>query len=322
MMKNIFRHLLAAACLFSTAALPQAFPSKPVRMIITFPPGGPTDIAARLIAAKTGEGLGQPVLPDNRAGASGVIAAEVAARAAPDGYTILLSPVSSHLIPFFIAKKHPFHPVNDFTLICNATESSSGVVVNSSLPVHNLKDLIDLAKREPGKLTYSSAGVGTLFHLTGEIFNQTAGVNMVHIPYKGAAQALTDLSSGQISVTFSILAPVLAHVRSGKVRLIAILEQQRNTALPDVPSVTETLPGFQKLGGGLGFYGPAGLPRPIVQRLNAEISKAIFAPDVRAKLEEFGFRVTASTPEEFVALMKTEFETYGRAVKLAGLKPE
>ena len=321
-MKHAVRLLLAAACLFPAAALPQTYPSKPVRMIITFPPGGPTDIAARLIASKTGEGLGQPVLPDNRAGASGVIAAEVAARAAPDGYTILLTPVSSHLIPFFIAKSHPYHPIRDFTLICNATESSSGIVVNSALPVKNLKDLIDLAKREPGKLTYSSAGVGTLFHLTGELFKQTAGVDMMHIPYKGAALALTDLASGQISVTFSILAPVLSHVRSGKVRLIAIMESARNAALPDVPTVTETLPGFQKLGGGLGFFGPAGLPRPIVQRLNAEIVKAIFAPEVRAKLEGFGFRVSASTPEAFTVLMNNEFETYARAVKLAGLKSE
>jgi len=144
----------------------------------------------------------------------------------------------------------------------------------------------------------------------------------MHIPYKGAALALTDLASGQISVTFSILAPVLSHVRSGKVRLIAIMESARNAALPDVPTVTETMPGFQKLGGGLGFFGPAGLPRPIVQRLNAEIVKAIFAPEVRAKLEDFGFRVSASTPEEFTVLMNNEFETYGRAVKLAGLKSE
>jgi len=321
-MKLTTRLLFAAACFSPLAALPQAYPSKPVRMIITFPPGGPTDIAARLIAAKTGEGLGQPVLPDNRAGASGVIAAEVAARAAPDGHTILLTPVSSHLIPFFIAKSHPYHPVRDFTLICNATESSSGIVVNSALPVHTLRELIDLAKREPGKLTYSSAGIGTLFHLTGELFKQAAGVDMVHIPYKGAAQALTDLASGQISVTFSILAPVLSQVRTGKLRLIAILETARNAALPDVQAVTETLPGFQKLGGGLGFFGPAGLPRPIVQRLNAEIGKAIFAPEVRAKLEDFGFRVSVSTPEEFTALMNTEFENFGRAVKAAGLKPE
>ncbi len=314
--------LLAAASLCPAFAIAQAYPAKPVRMIITFPPGGPTDIAARLIAAKTGEGLGQPVLPDNRAGASGVIAAEVAARAAPDGYTMLLTPISSHLIPFFIAKKHPFHPVNDFTLICNATESSSGVVVNSAMPVHSLKDLIDLAKREPGKLTYSSAGIGTLFHLTGELFKQAAGVDMVHIPYKGAAQALTDLASGQISVTFSILAPVLSHVRTGKVRLIAIMEGARNASHPDVATVAETLPGFQKLGGGLGFFGPAGLPRPIVQRLNAEISKAVFDPEVRAKLEGFGFRVTTSTPEEFAALMKTEFQTYANAVKVAGLRQE
>ena len=321
-MRTTAQLLLLIACLFPIAALSQAYPAKPVRMIITFPPGGPTDIAARLIAAKTGEGLGQPVLPDNRAGASGVIAAEVAARAAPDGYTLLLTPVSSHLIPFFIAKNHPYHPVNDFTLICNATESSSGIVVNSALPVSNLRELIDLAKRDPGKLTYSSAGVGTLFHLTGELFKQTAGVDMVHIPYKGAAQALADLASGQISVTFSILAPVLSHVRSGKVRLLAIMESARNTSLPDVPTVNETLPGFQKLGGGLGFFGPAGLPRPIVQRLNTEIVKAIYAPEVRSKLEDFGFRVSAGTPEEFAALMKAEYETYARAVKLAGLKQE
>ncbi len=189
-------------------------------------------------------------------------------------------------------------------------------------PVRTLRDLIDLAKREPGKLTYSSAGVGTLFHLTGELFKQSAGVDLVHIPYKGAAQALTDLASGQISVTFSTIAPMVPHIRTGKVRLIAALESARNASLPDAPTVAETFPGFQKLGGGLGFLGPSGLPRPIVQRLNAEIARAIFAPEVKAKIEDFGFRATASTPEEFNTLMKSEFETYGRAVKLAGLKQE
>jgi tripartite-type tricarboxylate transporter receptor subunit TctC len=307
---------------FSAGAFAQAYPSKPVRLVIAFPPGGPTDIAARLVAGKTGEGLGQPVIADNRVGGSGVIAADLVAKSAPDGYTLLLTPVSSHLTVAFVSKSLPYDAIRDFTPIVSATESIAGLVVANGVPARSLADLIDLAKRQPGKLTYSSAGIGTLFHLTGEMFKQAAGVDLVHVPYKGAAQALVDLSSGQISMTFSILAPVMPYVRSGKVRLIAVLDSARVPSLPDVPTMAETLPNMQRLEGGLGFFGPAGLPRPIVQRVNAEISKAVFAPDVKAKLEEFGFRVIASTPEEFVASLARAHDSYGRAVKLAGLKPE
>jgi tripartite-type tricarboxylate transporter receptor subunit TctC len=316
---------LAAALLSLAIALPalgQSYPTKPVRLVITFPPGGPTDIAARLVAGKTGEGLGQPVIADNRAGGSGVIAADLVAKSPPDGYTLLLTPVSSFLTVAFVSKGLPYDVTRDFTPIVNATESIAGLVVANNVPARTLPELLALARKEPGKLTYSSAGIGTLFHLTGEMFKQAAGVDVVHVPYKGAAQALVDLSSGQISMTFSILAPVMSYVRSGKMRLIAVIDSQRVPSFPDVPTLSETLPNMQRLEGGLGFFGPAGLPRPVVQRVGAEIGKAVFAPEVKAKLEEFGFRVTVSTPEEFVASFARAHETYSRAVKLAGVKPE
>jgi tripartite-type tricarboxylate transporter receptor subunit TctC len=293
-----------------------------VRLVISFPPGGPTDIAARLIAGKLGEGLGQSVVTDNRAGAGGIIAADAVAKAAPDGYTLLLNPLSTHFISAFVSKSLPYDAVRDFTPIASATDSIAGIAIANTVPARTLAELVDLARREPGKLTYSSAGIGTLFHLTGEMFKQAAGVDLVHVPYKGAAPALVDLASGQISVTFSILAPVMPYVRSGKVRLLAVIDSARNPALPEVPTASEVVPGFHKLEGGLGFFGPAGLPRAIVQRVSAEIAKAVFAPDAKAKLEEFGFRVSAIGPEEFAVAFARAADTYGRAVKLAGLKAE
>ena len=313
---------LFALVLAAPPADAQSYPAKPVRLIIPFPAGGPTDLAARLIATRMGEGLGQAVITDNRAGASGTLGADAVAKAAPDGYTLLLTPVSSHFIASFVTPNLPYDPIRDFTPICNATDASTGIAVTSSLPVKTLPDLIALARREPGKLSYSSAGVGSLFHLTGAMFNQAAGVEVVHVPYKGAAQALVDLASGQISVTFSVLAPMLPYIKTGKIRLIAVMDEARYPGFPDVAAASETLPGFRKLEGGLAFLGPAGLPRPVVQKVNAEIAKAVFAPDVKARLEESGFRVSASTPEELATVLKTAQQTYGNAVKLAGVKPE
>ncbi|MCC6474769.1 MAG: tripartite tricarboxylate transporter substrate binding protein [Burkholderiales bacterium] len=321
-MPRLVTGLLLAVVLHPLAALAQAYPARPVHLIISFPPGGPTDIAARLIATKASEGLGQPLLVDNRAGGGGTIAAAAVVKAAPDGYTLLLTPVSTHFISYFVLRAKPYDPIADFTPICSATDGSTGIAVTNALPVKSIPELIDLAKREPGKLTYSSAGIGTLFHLTGELFKQAAGVNILHVPYKGAGQALVDLQSGQISMTFSILAPLVTYVRSGKVRLIAVMDEARYRGYPDVPTVAETLPGFKKLGGSLGFFGPAGLPRPIVQRANAEIARAVLAPEVRPKLEDFGFRVFASTPEEFAASLKTSYEVFEKAVRGAGIKPD
>lgn len=321
-MRLLLTGLLLALAVHPLVGLSQAYPSKPVRLVITFPPGGPTDFAARLIATRMGEGLGQPLVVENRAGGGGTIGANAVTKAAPDGHTLLLTPISTHLISYFVLKSQPYDPIRDFTPICNATDASTGIAVSNSVPAASLRELINLAKREPGKLTYSSAGIGTLFHLTGEMFKQSAGVDLVHVPYKGVAQALVDLSSGQISVTFSVLAPMLPYARAGKIRIVAVMDAARYPGLPDVPTVSETLPSFKKLEGGLGFFGPAGMPRPIVQRVNAEIVKAVHAPDVRTKLEESGFRPSASTPEEFALTLKNGLEVFGQAVRLAGVKPD
>ena len=306
----------------ASVAVAQGFPSKPVRMIVPFPAGGSADITARLVAAKLAERLGQPVIVDNRVGASGIIGSELVAKAPPDGYTLLFTTTSTHLTAAFLNKNLPYHPSKDFTPISVVAESATGLVVAPSLPVHSVRELVEFAKRNPGKLTYSSAGIGSSFHLTGELFRQAAGIDIVHVPYKGAAQALNDLMSGTISMTFSALASQMPFVKSGKVRLLAVLESERFSALPDVPSVRESLPNFERPDAWMGLFGPAGLPAAVLQRLNADLVFAVRTQEIRAKFMESGFTPLGNTPEEFAALIRRGFDTYGKAVKAAGLKAE
>jgi tripartite-type tricarboxylate transporter receptor subunit TctC len=317
-----FARFLAAALLFAPAvAFTQAFPSKPIRMVIPFPPGG-VDITGRLLAGKMAELIGQPVVVDNRGGANGIIGSEIVKNAPPDGYTILLTTPSTHITAVYLQKGVPYDPVKDFTPISAALEPVSLLVVNPSVQAATVQELVQLAKKNPGKLSYSSSGIGSVFHLTGEALKEAAGIDLLHVPYKGTGPSLADVIAGRIDVTFSALSSTRPHIKSGKLRALAVAEPARYSGLPDVPTITEGVPGFEKPSTWFGFFGPAGMQRPVVQRLNAELVKTAQSPDLRPKLDESGFSIIASSPEEFAAMMKKGLEVYGRIVKLVGLKPE
>jgi tripartite-type tricarboxylate transporter receptor subunit TctC len=321
-----FRALLAlsvlpASLLGAGVAVAQGFPSKPIRMIVPFPPGG-VDTTGRLLAQKMTENLGQAVVLENRGGANGMIGSAEVARAAPDGYTMLMTTPSTHITAVFLSKNVPFDPVKDFTPICMAVEPVTVLVVNSTVKANNVKELVDLARRNPGKLSYASSGIGSAFHLMGELFKTTANIDVLHVPYKGTGPMLSDVVAGRIDMTFVALNSALVQEKSGKLKILAVAEGARYARMPDLPSAMETVAGFEKPPSWFGFFGPAAMPKPIVDRLNAEIIKAVNAPDVRAKLDEGGFAIHNSTPEQFAAAMKKGFEQYGNAVRIAGVKPE
>ncbi len=303
--------------------LAQAYPAKPVRVVVPFP-GGPSGIDQGLRTAqqKIAEFFGQPLVIDNRSGANGTIGSENVARAAPDGYTLLFTTPSTHVTAVFITKDLPYDPVKDFTPITAALEPVTGLVAAPTVPVGSVKELIEYARRNPGKLSYASSGIGSVFHLTGELFKQTAGVDILHVPYKGTQQALTDTMSGQNSLTLSAISPVIPLARSGKLKLLAVLEARRFALLPDVPTVGEALPGFEKPASWFGFFGPAGLPQPIVTRIQADVVRGFSVPEVRSRLEEMGLVVIGSTPTEFSSMLRKGYEVYGRAARAAGIKPE
>ena len=240
---------------------------------------------ARLVAAKLSESLGQTVIVDNRSGANGMIGSTIVAHAAPDGYTLLAATPASHVTAVHLMKNLPFDPVKDFTPIMAAVEPVTALVVNAELPVNSVQELIAYAKANPGKLSYGSSGVGSVFHLTGELFNRTAGVDIVHVPYRGVTQPMQDTAAGTIQLLHISLSSARGALASGKAKVLAILEPQRYAKMPDVPSLTEIVPAFRKPSTWFGFFGPAKMPPDIVARLNAEMRKAITAPDVRAKLE-------------------------------------
>ncbi len=312
-----------AFCVMSPLpVLSQAYPTKPVRVVVPYPPGGAPDLVTRLIAQKISVPLGQSVVVENRAGASSIIGAENVARSAPDGYSILLGTTTTHVTNMLLIKKLPYDAFKDFTPISAVLEPITSLVVHPSLPANSVLELIEYARRNPGKISYSSTGVGSVFHLAGEIFNLVAGVDMVHVPYKGAVPALVDNIAGRIDVSYAALGNVLPHVRAGKLKMLAVLEGTRVASLPEVPTVKESVPSFEKPSGWYAFFGPAGLPLPIVSRLNAEIVKVLHTPDVRSGLEANAQLVIASSPAELAALMKRTYETFVKAIEVAGLKPE
>jgi tripartite-type tricarboxylate transporter receptor subunit TctC len=308
--------------LVPVASRAQTYPTKPIRLVVPFPAAGAADLNARLIGGKMAERLGQSLVIDNRVGAGGVIGSEVVAKAAPDGYTLLYTTPSTHLALVYLSKNLPYDPVRDFTPIGTATESFAGVVANMSVPASNMGELIEYARRNPGKLTYSSAGVGTEFHLTGELLKRAANVDILHVPYKGAAQAMTDLIGGQISITLATLPSQLPAIKSGKIKLLGILNATRYPGYPDVPTVGEAVPGFEKLASWTGMFGPAALPRPVLQRLSGSLAEAVNSADVRDKLQETGQRGMVIPPEEFSVFIRKGLEAYAKAIQLTGLKAE
>jgi tripartite-type tricarboxylate transporter receptor subunit TctC len=322
LLRTLFCAALAAGFAAPLVAAAQAYPAKAIRIVMPFPPGSSVDSVSRLIAQKMSEAFGQPVVIDNRVGANGMIGSEYVARSAPDGYTLVFTTPSTHVTSIFLSKNVPYDPVKDFTPIGAAVEPLTCIVVQPSLPVNSLKELIEYAKRNPGKLTYGSTGVGSVFHLTGEALKIATGIDMLHVPYKGTADSLSAVMGGQISMNLTAVANAYPLVSAGKLKALVVLETVRYPAMPDVPVIGDVVPGFEKPASWFALFGPAGLPQPIVGRLNAEMVKALKAPDVRPKLDAIGLAVIANSPEQFAAMFKRAFEVYGKVVKAAGIKPE
>ena len=317
--------LLSALCLFATCApaCAQSWPAgKPITIIVPVPPGPTIDMLARLIAEKLGPALGQTVIVDNRSGANGMIGSTIVAHAAPDGYTLLAATPASHVTAVHLMKDLPVDPVKDFTPIMAAVEPVTALVVNGALPVNSVEELIAYAKANPGKLAYGSSGVGSVFHLTGELFNRAAGVNITHVPYRGVTQPMQDTVAGHIQIVHISLSSARGALDSGKAKVLAILEPQRYPKLPNIPSLSEILPAFRKPSTWFGFFGPADLPPDILARLSVEMRKAITTPEVRAKLEAQDLVIIADTPDEFAALQKAGIEQFGEIIKAAGIEPQ
>jgi tripartite-type tricarboxylate transporter receptor subunit TctC len=313
--------LLVVAALAFAPAFAQQFPSKPVRIVSPFAPGGGNDVISRAIAAKLTETLKQQVIVENRAGANGIVGTEVAARAAPDGHTIVLIP-SGHTVNASLYKKLPYDSIRDFTPITLVGSSPLLLVVHPTLPAKSVKELVAFARARPGELTYSSAGIGSSGHLAGALFETLTGTKMVHVPYKGNALALSDLIGGHVFLTFATTASVMGHVKAGMLRALASTGAKRASTLPNLPTVVESgVPGFET-GLWYAFVGPAGIPRDIVQRLNAQITAAINAPDVRARLTASGVDPQPTTPDELGRLMVSEVRRWAGVIKRAGVQPQ
>ena len=318
-----FGSILIAFLIAPLVALGQAYPSKPVRMVVPFSPGGAADTVARAMGNRLSEALGQPVVIDNRPGAGGTIGANIAAKTAPDGYTVLFTGGPPHGMYPFLMKNVPFETVKDFTPIVMVGTAPMALVVNLSLPVTSVKELVDYAKQNPGRLSYGTPGIGNPNHLGGLLLNRAAGINMVHVPYKSGPPALADLLGGQIPVAMLGLSTVMPHVRSRELRLLAVLEAQRAKAVPDTPTVAEAgYPGYAVPDTWMGLLGPANLPAAIVSQLNVAVLKAVAFPDVRLRLDAAGFEVKGNTPQEFADHVLKSYEIYGKIMTEAGIKPE
>ena len=315
---KLFAYLLA---LGSALACAQEYPSKPVRMVVGFPPGGGTDVVARILAPRLSELLGQPIVIDNRPGATGTVAAGQVAKSAPDGYTIMMGHVSVNAIAPSLFANLPYDVSRDFAPIALAAAVPHLVVVHPSLPVKTLKELIAYAKARPGQLTFPSAGNGSMPHLAGEAFQIFAGVKLLHVPYKGSGQSMQDLLGGQHLVAFDTMPASAPHVRSAKLRAVAVSTAQRVPSFPEVPTAEEAgVPGYVVITW-YGVFAPAGTPGAIVNRLHAEMVKAMQTPDVRAKLEGIGADGSVSrSPEEFAALVRADTARYAKIVKDIGLR--
>jgi tripartite-type tricarboxylate transporter receptor subunit TctC len=314
--------VLVATVVVSTAVEAQTYPSRPVRLIVPFPAGGGADIFARLIGRKLGEGLGQQIVADNRAGASGIIGCELAARAAPDGYTILMATTGTHTTNPAVYARLPYDPVKDFAPISLVAESPFVLIVHPSLPVRSLKELIAFAKTRPGELTYGSSGVGSSSHLGFELFNTMAGIKGIHVPYKGLPAATADTISGNLVMSWDSITASGPHIRTGRIRALGIGSAKRSALMPEIPTVSEAgLNGFE-LGSWYALFGPAAMPRDTVKRLHGEVVKSLAAKDVRDQFAALGAEAVGSTPEELAAVVKRDLVKWAKVARAANVKAE
>ena len=313
--------MVAVAAALPAAALAQAYPSKPIRMILPFPPGGPTDITGRAIAQKLSEQLGHAVVPENRPGAAGNLGLELGAKAPADGYAITLTAPPVAVSPS-LYKKLNYNAMTDFAPVSLVAAIQNIMVVHNSVPVKTVKEFIALARKNPGKLNFSSSGAGSTNHLASEMLKGRFNLNMVHVPFKGSSPALVALMSGEVDFGTMAVPGAIPIVRANRVRALAVLSEKRVPALPEVPNMKESGVDDFVMPIWYGILAPAGTPRPIVDRLNAEIHKALGAEDMKKRLADSGVEPLLSTPDEFAAFIKSQTQRYAKVVKDAGLKPQ
>lgn len=298
----------------------QGYPSKSIRMVVPFPPGGPADILSRAIGQKLTESWGQQVVVDNRSGAGGIIGSDIVAKATPDGYTLLMGFVGTHAINPSLYTKIPYDNVKDFEPVSLVATATIILVLHPSVSATSVGELISLAKSKPGELTFGSPGNGTPQHLAGELFNTMAGVKMVHVPFKGAVPAIIDLLGGRILLIFSSAPPALPHVKTGKLRALAVTSAKRSYVAPDLPTISESgLPGYEVINW-YGVLAPAGTQKAIVAKLNPEIVKILNMPDVKERLSAVGIETFSSTPAQFAAFIKDETAKWAKVVKFSGAR--
>jgi tripartite-type tricarboxylate transporter receptor subunit TctC len=303
-------------------AQPQGYPSKPVRFVVPYPPGGPLDTVARLLGQKVSESTKQPVVVDNKPGAGGNIGADAVAKSAPDGYTILMGAVATHAINPTLYASMPYDAQKDFIPVTQVASTPNVLVVNPSIPASNVREFIAYAKANPGKLNFGSGSTGSAGHLAGELFKAMAGVDMTHVPYKGAAPAMNDLVGGQIQLMFDNLASSLGQVKAGRIKALAVTTARRTALAPELPTVAESgLPGFD-ISTWFGIFVPAGTPRDVVDRLHAEFTRALAMPDVRERMLSLGAEPVGSKPGEFAAFIRAEADKYARVIKASGAKAD
>ena len=318
----ILRYVLSLLiCSFSLGAHAQNYPVKPVRIVVGFPAGGPTDIVSRTLAPKLSASLGQTVLIDNRGGAGGVIATEQVAKAAPDGYTLLMGTIGGIAVAMSLIPNRGYDTLRDFAPITQVVTVTNLLVVHPTVPAKTVKDLLAIARSKKGRLNYASSGNGTVTHLAGELFKLMGKVDIVHVPFKGGAPALTALISGEVDMSYENSLVVTPHVKAGKVKALAVTGSKRSRLMPDLPTIGESLPGYNA-SGWYGLFAPAATPKPIISRLHAEAVKALRMPDVVRTLSSQGAEPVGGSPEEFRAFVKSEIDKWANLVKVARMKTD
>ncbi len=323
-MKKITSMLLAGVTLaiVSVSTFAQSWPMRPIRLIVPFTPGGGVDLTGRVIAPKLSEALGQTVIVENRGGAGGLIGVDLGAKASPDGYTIVIGTIGNIALAPHLQSKMPYDPQKDLVPISQLANALNVMVIHPSMKATTVKEFIALAKKEGSNISFGSSGSGATDHLAGELFNNLAGLKMTHIPYKGGAPAMIDLVGGQVQVIFATVSTAISSIQGGKVRALGMTGNQRYESLPEVPTIAEAgLAGFD-VNGWYGLYAPAGTPKDIITRLNAEVVKALAMPDVKARLLDAGIIATSSTPEAFAAYAQAETQRWAKVVKDANIKTE
>ena len=312
---------LAAAAAFPRATFAQAYPSRPISLLVPWAPGGSTDILARIVAAHLHQSMGQPVIIENRTGAAGNIGTGAVARAAADGYTLLFNTMSVHTMNHALFATMPFDGVKDFSAITLLAYVTNTMVVHPSVPANTVAEFIAYAKANPGKIAYASSGPGSTNHLCAAMLERMAGIEMLHVPYRGGAPAVADTVGGQVQLFFTAGTQSLEHVKAGRLKLLAVTEAKRSPFLPDVPTVAETVPGYE-MTVWYGAFGPPGMPKEIVARLNGEIGRALFLPEVKQRMADIAVEVASSTPEELAARMRNDAGNWGGIIKSIGITPQ